>query len=155
MESPCHLTSPVSGVSNPQRIRKRLVLPLPFGPVSCRNDPGAREKLMSLKSRRSPRTHRSFSTSKIVVALRFEVSDVVTHCIELLWEKHSGRQLLCFDHARLSLAKAIIEVSPVRQALPHWLGGKPRRVLEMVPCLYLSLSPVSYTHLRAHETPEH
>src|SRR6266545_3779013 len=92
ISAPCHRISPLSGIINPHRMRIRLVFPLPFGPVSCRNVPGAREKLMSLKRRRSPRTHRRLETSKIVVCSPGLLSFRAAHCIELFSEKHFSKE---------------------------------------------------------------
>lgn len=73
-------------------MRNRLVLPLPLGPVSCRKDPGVREKLRLLKSLRSPRTHSRLTTSRIVVCPPLRLNVRLDHCIELLGEKHSQRK---------------------------------------------------------------
>jgi len=86
--APCHLTSPLSGVSNPQTIRRRLVFPLPLGPVSCRKPPGCSVKLTLLKSRRSPRTQRRLATSNMVLCPPVLIFDVPYHCIGLFREKH-------------------------------------------------------------------
>ena len=51
-------------------MRNKLVLPLPFGPVSWTKVPGDTAKSSPLKSLRSPRTHPSLLTSKILVTLR-------------------------------------------------------------------------------------
>src|SRR6185369_5461441 len=66
MFAPCHLTSPSAGASSPHKIRSKLVLPLPFGPVSWTSVPGDTAKSSSLKSLRSPRTHPSLLSSSIV-----------------------------------------------------------------------------------------
>src|SRR6266699_3100072 len=76
MCAPCQRISPCSGAIKPQRIRNRLVFPLPFGPVSCRNPPSDSAKLTLLKSRRSPRTHRRLLTSKILAFLLYDCPGV-------------------------------------------------------------------------------
>src|SRR5690242_4788936 len=65
MFAPCQLTLPSAGSSNPHRMRSKLVLPLPFGPVSCTKVPDGNEKSRPLKSLRSPRTHASLLTSSM------------------------------------------------------------------------------------------
>jgi hypothetical protein len=52
------------GRARPQRIRSRLVLPLPFAPCTCRHSPGASRNEIPAKRRRVPRRHsRSFASS--------------------------------------------------------------------------------------------
>ena len=46
-------------------MRSKLVLPLPFGPVSWTKVPGESERSRPLNSRRSPRTQPSLLTSNI------------------------------------------------------------------------------------------
>ena len=91
MFAPCQRTSPSVAASKPQIILKRLVLPLPFGPVSWTTLPGESEKLRPLKRSRSPLTDRKFATSRIVVRL-LRKSKLQTHCIGLFPEKHLVRR---------------------------------------------------------------
>src|ERR1051326_2141139 len=65
MFTPCQLTLPSAGSSSPHRMRNKLVLPLPLGPVSCTKVPDDKEKSRPLKSLRSPRTHASLLTSSM------------------------------------------------------------------------------------------
>ena len=55
-------------------MRNRLVLPLPFGPVSWTNVPGDTDRSSPLKSLRSPRTQPSLLTSNILFVLRRDCS---------------------------------------------------------------------------------
>jgi hypothetical protein len=68
-------------------MRKRLVLPLPFGPRNSTSSPAPVEKFKSLKSRRVPRTHARFLTSSIqvsrLVTARYN-GRAVTRWIEVL-----------------------------------------------------------------------
>src|SRR5215216_1618858 len=66
MFAPCHLICPSAGARSPHSIRSKLVLPLPFGPVSWTKVPGDTAKSSPLKSLRSPRTHPSLLSSSIV-----------------------------------------------------------------------------------------
>src|SRR6185503_9046232 len=63
--APSQLISPSSGGRSPHRIRSKLVLPLPFGPVIWTNVPGDTDRSSPLKSLRSPRTQPSLLTSNI------------------------------------------------------------------------------------------
>jgi hypothetical protein len=52
------------GSRRPQRMRSRLVLPLPFEPCTCRHSPAATWNDSPVKSRRVPRRHsRSVASS--------------------------------------------------------------------------------------------
>src|SRR6185503_14800350 len=70
MFAPFHLISPSAGARSPHKIRSKLVLPLPFGPVSWMYVPGDTDRSSPLKSLRSPRTQPSLLTSRILVVLR-------------------------------------------------------------------------------------
>src|SRR5581483_444701 len=70
MFSPSQSTSPAAGVARPQRIRSRLVLPLPFGPRSSISSPRSTVKLRSLKRRRVPRTQDRLIASSISSVVR-------------------------------------------------------------------------------------
>src|SRR4029453_751368 len=83
----CHRTSPSAGARSPQSILSKLVLPLPFGPVSWTNVPGVSEKLRPLNNLRSPRTQPSWITSRIVACLHV-VPTLLRHCIGLCAETH-------------------------------------------------------------------
>ena len=65
--APSQLIWPSAGGRSPHRIRSKLVLPLPFGPVSWTNVPGDTAESSPLKSLRSPRTHPSLLTSNMFV----------------------------------------------------------------------------------------
>src|SRR6188474_2765935 len=84
--APFQRTSPLSGINNPQRMRNRLVFPLPFAPVSCRKSPGFNTKLTLLKSRRPPRAQLRFLTSRIGGSPTYW--DSARHCRKLSREKH-------------------------------------------------------------------
>src|ERR1051325_9068221 len=78
MFAPFHLTSPSAGARSPHKIRSKLVLPLPFGPVSWMYVPGNTARSSPLKSLRSPRTQPSLLTSKMSIVLR-------PHCTDPFW----------------------------------------------------------------------
>src|SRR6185436_7936275 len=63
MDAPFHSTSPAVGVSSPQRMRSRLVLPLPFGPATRSVSPGASENPRWRKRAFPPRSHSSSRAS--------------------------------------------------------------------------------------------
>jgi hypothetical protein len=69
-------------------MRRRLVLPLPLGPVSCRNVPGESEKSRPLKTLRSPLIQPSWLTSKMV-RLPPVTFGVRRHCMGVRRENHS------------------------------------------------------------------
>src|SRR5690348_4246153 len=72
--APFHLISPSAGGRSPHKIRSKLVLPLPFGPVSWMYVPGNTERSSPLKSLRSPRTQPSLLTSSMSLVLRRDCS---------------------------------------------------------------------------------
>ena len=98
MRSPRQRTSPSTGVSRPQRIRKRLVLPLPFGPVRLTNVPGENENDRSLKILRSPRTHPSLLTSSIASHPPIELRSLYWSLNRnALWSAPNRRRFVIWD----------------------------------------------------------
>src|ERR1700704_2538010 len=103
IDSPRQRTSPSAGAANPQRIRSKLVFPLPFAPRSSINSPELIEKFRSLNSRRSPRVQPRLRASSIVYARRLKSMRI---CSE---DKHCERtciiaemQLACHRRGKLN-----------------------------------------------------
>ena len=88
MFAPFQRIWPSAGASRPQRIRSKLVFPLPFGPVNLTNVPAETEKSRPLKSLRSPRTQPSCLTSSIN-SLQYQYSALLRYSSEVLQEKHT------------------------------------------------------------------
>src|SRR5882672_10534368 len=98
MFAPRQRISPFAGGASPHRIRSRLVLPLPFAPVSCKKPPGLNEKLRPLKSRRSPRIHSRLMVSS-TSAPGFEIC---RHRRHLTWQVAIIADDSAACHGRLS-----------------------------------------------------
>src|SRR5579864_6484233 len=75
---PFQRTSPCAGVSRPQSMRSRLVLPLPLAPPTCSSRPLPRDRLRPENSVRSPRVHSRCCASSMVAVL--EVRGATANC---------------------------------------------------------------------------
>src|SRR5687767_1139573 len=63
MPAPCHFTSPDEGMSSPQRMRSRLVLPLPFAPATRSSSPPESASDSPRNSVLPPRSHSRLTAS--------------------------------------------------------------------------------------------
>src|SRR6185437_4220960 len=62
---PSHRTEPCSGDNKLEKIRSKLVFPLPFSPTTANSDPRSTFTLRSVNNRRSPRLQRNETACNI------------------------------------------------------------------------------------------
>src|SRR5688572_28289375 len=120
MGLPCQRTSPAAGGSRPQRILRRLVLPLPLAPLISSTSPSLTDNERFRKSLRPPRSHSRSNASSIDlvqverVALERRKRHVVEHVLVGGLEDHARRapRFPRFDPAQDVQAPALAVLEP-------------------------------------------